>query len=275
ILKGVGDQYRRLRNTFRYLLGALDGFIGDMSDAGEVPELELYVLSLLSELDAKLRAAAQSYDFNTYTRLLVDFCNEDLSAFFFDIRKDTLYCDGPDSVRRNAYRTVLDLLFHALVRYAAPVLVFTAEEVWLTRYPEDGEPDENGVRGSVHLLEWPSVPQVPADRAKWDALRALRERVTEAIEPLRREKTIRSSNEAFVTVPSSAVPDGVSDEQLAELFITGTVTRHDKDEVIVTKSTHYKCGRCWRLLPDVAEDGALCGRCEAVVREWDAKALVL
>ncbi|MEO0698088.1 MAG: isoleucine--tRNA ligase [Pseudomonadota bacterium] len=275
ILKGVGDQYRRLRNTFRYLLGALDGYIGDMSDTGEVPELEIYIISLLSELDGKLKQAAEEYDFNTYTRLLVDFCNDDLSAFFFDIRKDALYCDGEHSDRRNAYRAVLDMLFHALVRYAAPVLVFTAEEVWLTRYPEDGEPDENGVRGSVHLLEWPSVPKVPADRAKWEQLRALRERVTEAIEPLRREKTIRSSNEAFVTVPAGAVPAGVGDEQLAELFITGTVTRHEKDEVIVTKSTDHKCGRCWRLLPDVSEDGALCGRCTKVVREWDAKALAL
>jgi isoleucyl-tRNA synthetase len=262
IIKGVGDQYRRLRNTFRYLLGALDGYIGDMSDVGEIPELELYVLSLLSELDGKLRQAVNDYDFNTYTRLLVDFCNEDLSAFFFDIRKDTLYCDGPDSVTRNAYRTVLDLLFHALVRYAAPVLVFTAEEVWKSRYPED---DEQG--GSVHLLEWPSVPTVPADTAKWDKLRALRERVTEAIEPLRRDKVIRSSNEACVTVPASAVPVGVTDAQLAELFITGTVTRDDGDEVTVTKSTDAKCGRCWRLLPDVPEDGALCGRCEEVVGE--------
>ncbi len=270
ILKGVGDQYRRLRNTFRYLLGALDGFIGDMSDSGEIPELEIYVLSLLSELDGKLRKAATEYDFNTYTRLLVDFCNEDLSAFFFDIRKDTLYCDGPDSTARNAYRTVLDLLFHALVRYAAPVLVFTAEEVWKTRYPQDDEADEDGNVGSVHLLEWPSVPQVPADRAKWDALRALRERVTEAIEPLRREKTIRSSNEAVVSVPANAVPAGVTDEQLAELFITGTVTRVDGDAVTVAKSSDAKCGRCWRLLPDVSEDGALCGRCDSVVAGMDA-----
>ncbi|WP_299195585.1 isoleucine--tRNA ligase [uncultured Erythrobacter sp.] len=270
IIKGVGDQYRRLRNTFRYLLGALDGFIGDMSDGGKIPELELYVLSLLSELDGKLRQAVNDYDFNTYTRLLVDFCNEDLSAFFFDIRKDVLYCDGADSTARNAYRTVLDLLFHALVRYAAPVLVFTAEEVWKTRYPEDDEPDENGDVGSVHLLEWPSVPAVPADRTKWEALRALRERVTEAIEPLRRDKVIRSSNEAVVTVPASAVPEGVTDEQLAELFITGTVTRGQGDEVTVTKSSDAKCGRCWRLLPDVAEDGELCGRCDSVVSEIDA-----
>ncbi|WP_086606960.1 isoleucine--tRNA ligase [Erythrobacter donghaensis] len=265
ILKGVGDQYRKLRNTFRYLLGALDGFVGDMSDGGALPELEVYILALLSELDGKLRTAAEAYDFNLYTRLLVDFCNEDLSAFFFDIRKDALYCDGPDSVTRNAYRTVLDLLFHALVRYAAPVLVFTAEEVWLSRYPEDGEEDDEGQRGSVHLLEWPSVPGVVVERAKWDALRALRDSVNEAIEPLRRDKTIRSSLEAEVTVPAAAVPEGVSDAALAELFITATVTRGQGDGVTVTKSHYHKCGRCWRLLPDVAEDGALCGRCDAVV----------
>jgi len=272
ILKGVGDQYRKLRNTFRYLLGALDGFVGDMSDGGALPELEVYVLSLLAELDGKLKAAAESYDFNLYTRLLVDFCNEDLSAFYFDIRKDSLYCDGPDSVTRNAYRTVLDLLFHALIRYAAPVLVFTAEEVWLTRYPEDGEPDEDGQRGSVHLLEWPSVPRVPADGAKWNALRALRDQVNEAIEPLRRDKTIRSSLEAEVIVPATAVPEGVSDEQLAELFITATVTRGQGDGVIVTKTAHHKCGRCWRLLPDVAEDGALCVRCDDVIAQLDVAA---
>ncbi|MDJ0642157.1 MAG: isoleucine--tRNA ligase [Erythrobacter sp.] len=267
ILKGVGDQYRRLRNTFRYLLGALDGFVGDMSDAGEIPELEVYILSLLSELDGKLRQAVEDYDYNTYTRLLVDFCNEDLSAFFFDIRKDSLYCDGPDSVTRNAYRTVLDLLFHSLVRYAAPVLVYTAEEVWQSRYPEDGEQG-----GSVHLLEWPPVPTVPADREKWSKLRALRERVTEAIEPLRRDKVIRSSNEATVIVPAGAVPEVVTDAQLAELFITGTVTRSQGDEVRVTKSTDAKCGRCWRLLPDVPEDGALCGRCKSVVAARDTAA---
>ncbi|QIQ87580.1 isoleucine--tRNA ligase [Erythrobacter sp.] len=267
ILKGVGDQYRRLRNTFRYLLGALDGWIGDFSDVGELPELEVYILSLLSELDGKLRRAAEEYDFNAYTRLLVDFCNEDLSAFFFDIRKDTLYCDGPDSDTRNAYRAVLDLLFHSLVRYAAPVLVHTAEEVWLTRYPQDGEQG-----GSVHLLEWPSVPSVTSDRGKWEQLRALRERVTEAIEPLRREKVIRSSNEAAVTVPASAVPEGITDEQLAELFISATVTRGQGDEVTVTRSSDNKCGRCWRLLPDVPEDGALCGRCADVVAQLDETA---
>ena len=263
ILKGAGDQYRKLRNTFRYLLGALDGFVGDMGDVGEVPELEVYILALLADLDGKLRHAAENYDFNAYTRLLVDFCNEDLSAFYFDIRKDVLYCDGPGSVKRNAYRTVLDLLFHALVRYAAPVLVFTAEEVWSTRYPDGG---------SVHLLEWPQVPGVTADGARWAQLRELREDVMEAIEPLRRDKVIRSGLEADVVVPASAVPEGFSDADLAELFITASVARSDSDTVTVTRTDESKCGRCWRLLPSVAEDGDLCDRCEDVVATLDGAA---
>ncbi|QDH33510.1 isoleucine--tRNA ligase [Porphyrobacter sp. YT40] len=277
ILKGVGDQYRKLRNTFRYLLGALDGFVGDMSDAGELPELEVYILSLLSELDGKLKAAALAYDFNLYTRLLVDFCNEDLSAFFFDIRKDALYCDGPDSTTRNAYRTVLDLLFHALVRYAAPVLVFTAEEVWLSRYPEDGEEDDDGQRGSVHLLEWPSVPKIENDELvrKWSHIRELRDEINEAIEPLRRDKTIRSSLEAEVIVRTkdALLVDRANSVDMAEIAIAASVQVNgftddavpEVTQVTVTKTNHHKCGRCWRLLPDVAEDGALCGRCEEVV----------
>ncbi|WP_027443192.1 isoleucine--tRNA ligase [Erythrobacter cryptus] len=253
ILKGVADQYRKLRNTFRYLLGALDGFAEAERVAVEtMPALERYILALLGELDGKLRAAAIAYDFNTYTRLLIDFCNEDLSAFFFDIRKDCLYCDAPGDPKRRAYRSVLDILFHALVRYAAPVLVFTAEEVWLSRYPE-GE--------SVHLLEWPEVPAVEAPAARWQALRALRDAVNEAIEPLRRDKVIGSSLAAAVEVPAAAVPEGVSEAELAELFITATVTRGHGDEVKVRPTSDHKCARCWRHLPEVAEDGALCRRC--------------
>ena len=174
-----------------------------------------------------------------------------------------LYCDGPDSVKRNAYRTVLDLLFHALVRYAAPVLVFTAEEVWSTRYPGGG---------SVHLLEWPQVPGVTAEGARWEKLRELRENVMEAIEPLRRDKVIRSGLEADVVVPANAVPEGFSDADLAELFITASVTRGDSDAVTVTRTDENKCGRCWRLLPSVAEDGDLCDRCEDVVTQLDGAA---
>ena len=259
ILKGVADQYRKLRNTFRYLLGALDGFDeSERVSPGEMPELERYVLALLGEVEATLRTAIESYDFNTYVRTLIDFCNEDLSAFYFDIRKDSLYCDGANDPKRRAYRTVLDTLFHALVRWAAPVLVFTAEEVWGTRYPEGG---------SVHLLEWPELPAATADIDKWTALRALRDRVLEAIEPLRRDKIVRSGLEAEVTVPASAVPAGFTDADLAELFITATVRRGDGAEVTVTRTSDEKCGRCWRLLPEVVTDGALCDRCGDVVGE--------
>ena len=207
------------------------------------------MLHLASELDKQLRQAVEDFDFNSYTRLLTDFANEDLSAFFFDIRKDSLYCDAPASLKRRAYRTTLDILFHALVRWLAPVLVFTTEEVWSTRYPD---------AGSVHLLEWPEIPAVDADDAKWAELRALRERVTEAIEPLRRDKVLGSSLEAEVTVPSTA-----DDAFLAELFITSTV-RHGAS-LSVAKTDHHKCGRCWRLLPEVESDGSLCARCAEVV----------
>ncbi|MEO8455699.1 MAG: isoleucine--tRNA ligase, partial [Sphingomicrobium sp.] len=150
ILAGVADQYRKLRNSFRYLLGALEGFSDAerLDDVSAYPELERYMLHLTAQLDAKLRQAVNDFDFNTYVRALTDFCNDDLSAFYFDIRKDVLYCEvnpesGFQTDKRRAYRTVLDTLFQALVRWLSPVLVFTTEEVWGTRYPD---------AGSVHLL---------------------------------------------------------------------------------------------------------------------------
>jgi isoleucyl-tRNA synthetase len=256
ILAGVADQYRKLRNTFRYLLGGLDGFSKDdrLDDLSAFPELEHYMLHLTAALDQKLRNAVDDFDFNSYVRSLTDFCNEDLSAFFFDIRKDILYCEanpetGFETERRRAYRTVLDTLFEALVRWLSPVLVFTSEEVWSTRYPD---------AGSVHLLEWPLVPQADADEAKWSRLREIRAQVTEAIEPLRREKVLGSSLEAEVWVPSSEDP-----ELLAELFITSTVHQGD---LKVVKTNNHKCGRCRRHMPDVASDGDLDARCEEVLR---------
>jgi isoleucyl-tRNA synthetase len=260
ILKGVADQYRKLRNTFRYLLGALDGFTEEerIGDVSAMPELERYMLSLLADLDAKMARAVDDFDFNSYTRLLTDFCNEDLSAFYFDIRKDVLYCDlGPAAPlgtdTRRAYRSTLDILFHALVRYAAPVLVFTAEEVWGTRYPD---------AGSVHLLEWPAVEAAWNEAAltsKWAGVRSQREAVTEAIEPYRREKTIRSSLEAEVTIPDPALDPAA----LEEVFIVSVARAGG--ELTVTRTENHKCGRCWRHLPEVAEDGALCNRCDTVL----------
>jgi len=256
ILKGVADQYRKLRNTFRYLLGALDGYdpAAEAVDVAQMPELERYMLGQLKRLDTVLRQAIADFDFNEYTRALTDFCNEDLSAFFFDIRKDRLYCDDPAGTERRAYRTVLDVLFHALIRYAAPVLVFTAEEVWTTRFPE---------HGSVHLQELQDLPEAwldPALAERFAALRTLRGQVLEAIEPLRREKVLGSGLEAAVTVPVDA-----PEADLAELFITAKVIRGQGDGVTVERSSDHKCGRCWRHLPEVAEDGALCGRCDSVV----------
>jgi isoleucyl-tRNA synthetase len=144
---------------------------------------------------------------------------------------------------------VFDAIFEAMVRWAAPVLVFTAEEGWGSRWP--------GAE-SVHLAEWPEVPAVAADRSKWGALRALRAEVSEAIEPLRRDKVIKSSLEAEVFVNHS-----YSGTDLAELFISSTV--HEGERNKISRTTNHKCGRCWRHLPEVTEDGDLCGRCDEVV----------
>jgi len=255
VLATASDAYRKLRNTFRYLLGALDGFTDEEAVAVEaMPELERYVLHRLGMIDTELRTAATGYEFNRYIRLLTDFANEDLSAFFFDVRKDSLYCDAADSLKQRSYRTVLDILFHALVRYAAPILCFTAEEVWQARFPSED--------GSVHLLEWPELPALDGDvplGTRWQGVRALRETVTEAIEPLRRAKTIRSSLEAEVTVPSAPLPEA----ELAELFIVADV--RVGEDVAVARTERHKCGRCWRHLPEVTVDGALCDRCAGVV----------
>ena len=258
ILAGVSDQYRKLRNTFRYLLGALDGF----SDAEKValadmPELERYMLHLLADMDAKLKAAVNDFDFNTYVRLLTEFCNEDLSAFFFDIRKDCLYCDAVTDPKRMAYRTVLDTLFHALVRYAAPVLVFTSEEVWQTRFPD---------ADSVHFSDWPELPITRHSSEgwgdglleRWSDIRATRMLANELIEPMRRNKDIGSSLEVEYSYPGDS-----GNIDLAEIFIVSAV--HHGKETAAVKTTNHKCGRCWRHLPEVVDDGALCGRCADVV----------
>jgi len=262
------------------LLGALDGFSEEerLVDVSEYPELDRYMLHLTAVLDQKLRNAVDDFDFNTYVRALTDFCNEDLSAFYFDIRKDSLYCDAPSSTKRRAYRTVLDTLFHALVRWLAPVLVFTSEEVWGTRFPD---------AGSVHLLEWPELLLTrhlresggPASSSssfystggqrdsrfrgndefeeRWRKLRALRTQVTEAIEPLRRDKVVGSSLEAEVWVPSDEDP-----ALLEELFITSTVRKGDWK---VVKTDNRKCARCWRHRPDVDPATELDARCAEVV----------
>ncbi|MFK4793090.1 isoleucine--tRNA ligase [Sphingobium sp. ZW T5_29] len=265
VLAGSSDAYRKLRNTFRYLLGALSDFSEEEKvPVADMPELERYMLHRLARLDVELKgvvdkvAGSENWlEFSRYTRALFDFANSDLSAFFFDIRKDCLYCDAKADPKRRAYRTVLDTLFHALVRYAAPIIPFTAEEVWQSRYPNTEE--------SVHFLEWPLVDADWTDEgldAKWDELRNQRDQVNEAIEPLRREKVIRSSLEADVTMGQLVPSDGVN---FAEIAIVARIEMGKGDGIAVTPSDWHKCGRCWRLLPEVEEDGALCQRCDEVL----------
>ena len=266
VLAGASDAYRKLRNTVRYMLGALSDYDEETEAVSyaEMPELERYMLHRLAQLDAELRAVVDKgagsenwLEFSRYSRAIFDFANSDLSAFFFDIRKDCLYCDAKSDPKRRAYRTLLDTLFHALVRYVAPIIPFTAEEVWQSRFPS--------VEDSVHFLEWPEVDArwIDTDLGdKWEALRDQREQVNEAIEPLRRDKIVRSSLDADVTM-GELLP--VGDVDFAEVAIVARVTMGEGDGIIVRPSDWHKCGRCWRKLPEVTEDGALCDRCEKVL----------
>ena len=290
ILRHQVDSYRRLRNTLRYLLGNLVGFDdAERLAHEEMPELERFVLHRLAELDELVRRCCDDFDFHTLFTALHTFCANDLSAFYFDIRKDSLYCDRAASVRRRAARTVLDALFSCLTAWLAPILCFTAEEAWLTRFPD--------ADGSVHLRLFPEVPASWRDDAlarKWATVRRLRRVVTGALEVERRDKRIGSSLEAHPTVyagaDEAAAIDGID---LAEIAITSAATLVEGappagafalDEVpgiavVSGLAEGRKCARCWRVLPDVgavddagaagaapgasgASDlGDLCGRC--------------
>src|SRR3546814_8087258 len=178
IIKYQVDAYRRLRNTLRYLLGNLNGFDPAMRlDAMDMPELERWVLHRLWELDRLVRQCCAEYDFHRLFRELHDFCAVDLSAFYFDIRTDSLYCDAPDAARRRAAQTALDALFDCLTAWLAPILCFTAEEALLAR--NGAAPGE-----SVHLRLFPAIPEAwrEADlAAKWRRVRAVRRVVLGAL----------------------------------------------------------------------------------------------
>ncbi|WP_310496176.1 isoleucine--tRNA ligase [Sandarakinorhabdus sp.] len=263
ILKGVSDQYRKLRNTFRYLLGALDGF----SDAervapAQMPELERWVLHRLAQISAQLRAAIDAYDFNAYVSIISDFVNADLSAFAMDVRKDSLYCDAATDLRRRAWRTVLDIVFDALTRWLAPVLVFTAEEVWQMRFPG----------ASVHLSDWPAIDAGWVDEAlgaRMAMLRTVREAAYLPLEAMRRDKAIGSFLEASITIETSDEDRfmALQGSDLAELLLVSEVhvVKGASDAVTAAKVDHAKCARCWRHLPDVNAESDLCGRCDTVL----------
>jgi len=278
ILKGVADSYRRLRNTMRFMLGSLSDFTeSDRVDPADMPELERWVLHRLAELDQVVREGYAAFDFQRVFSAVFTFATVDLSAFYFDIRKDALYCDG-DTERRRAARTVLDLLFHRLTTWLAPVLVFTMEEVWLERFPGDDS--------SIHLIDMPVTPEAWRDEAlaaKWGGIRGARRVVTAALEVQRTDKVIGASLEAgpVVHVADAALKDvllSVPFEDIcitSSISVTGDVAPDDAFRVpevagvavVFEKAEGAKCARCWKVLPDVGQHShaGVCGRCNAAL----------
>jgi len=280
IIKANVDSYRRLRNTIRFMLANLSGFEeGERCEYESMPLLERYILARLAQLDETVRAGYAGFDFNRVHTELFNFCTNELSAFYFDIRKDVLYCDPVRSIRRRAARTTLEETFRRVVTWFAPILCFTAEEAWQCRYG-DG-------RHSVHLQEFPATPAVWSDHAalaKWDRLRALRRVVTGALEVARRDKLIGASLEAapilYLTEPADVSLFEPVD--LAEIAITSAAVISleappvdafrlpDVPGVVVQfqRAKGQKCARCWMILPEVGTIGGhddLCRRCTAAV----------
>ncbi|WP_323037835.1 isoleucine--tRNA ligase [Pararhodobacter sp.] len=275
ILKGVADSYRRLRNTLRYMLGALSGFDpANTIPRDQMPELEQLILHRLAELDSVVRAGYKAYDFQGVFQALFTFATTDLSAFYFDVRKDALYCDPSDSVLRQSCLTVIDAVFERLTTWLAPILPFTMEDVWLSRFPSEGD--------SVHLHDFVETPAAWLDKdlhARSIKVRAARRVVTGALEVERRAKTIGASLEASPVVHLS--PDLaklITDPAtFATLCITSSLTlttdpapaeaftMDDVPGVAVTfrHAEGEKCQRCWKILPDVGthKHAATCARC--------------
>jgi isoleucyl-tRNA synthetase len=286
ILKHQEDIYRRFRNTLRYLLGALADYSeSEALDSHQMPPLEQWVLHRLTEVEAAHRVALDTFDFSGFYMALHTLCAVDLSAFYFDIRKDSLYCDGVDSIRRRATRTVMNQVFLCLTHWLAPVLSFTAEEAYLEYQVQTGK---NTV-DSIHLSTFPTLPTTwhqPALAARWDAIRDIRRVITSALELERAAKTIGSSLQGDVAVYLSAEKAAcLQGIDLAELCITsaaeivlaqppaGAVTLDDVSNVgvVVNVAEGGKCQRCWRVLPEVGAANSdrahndVCIRCEDVV----------
>jgi isoleucyl-tRNA synthetase len=281
ILQTTADAYRKLRNTIRYMLGALSGFT-DAERVGldQMPPLERFILHRLWELDGQVRGAYEAYEFQTVTRSLLEFCQDELSAWFFDIRRDSLYCDRPDAVRRRAARTVMDLVFERLTVWLSPLLPFTMEEAWTTRFPD---------AVSNSLREFPPTPEAwrnDAEAARWGKVKLVTSVVTGALEVERREKRIGASLEAAPTVHVAdtdlrAAFDGVD---AAEVFRTSAATLAPDDgppgafrlpeapgvAVEPLAAPGCKCARCWRVLPEVGPPKFLCERCDDAVAAFDA-----
>ncbi|WP_338661445.1 isoleucine--tRNA ligase [Pararoseomonas sp. SCSIO 73927] len=276
ILGQQAELYRRIRNTLRWLLGSLEGFAdAEKVPYADLPELERFILHRVAGIDARIRKAAEDYDWSGVMPEIHNFCASDLSAFLFDIRKDSLYCDRPDEPRRRAARTVLDILHRCLCTWLAPVLVFTAEEAWLARFGEGAD--------SVHLQTFPEIPEEWRDEAlaeRWARVRAVRGLVTGALEKARAGGVIGSSLQAAPELALASANADLSDLPWAELCITSDLTLLDSlptgegVEVAPEAAVRFapapgdKCERCWRVLPEVGRSAAhpgLCLRCEAAV----------
>jgi len=275
ILKHQQDIYRRYRNTFRYLLGALAGFSeNEACEYKDMPDLEKWVLHKLSSLQELFEKALNEFTYQEFYSQLHLFCSVDLSAYYFDIRKDVLYCDHPDDLKRRATRTVFNLLHTYLCQWLAPVLCFTAEEAWTAA----------GKSESVHLSTVVPIPQAWKNEAlseKYERVRALRKSLTGALEVARNEGLIGSSLQARLEIydPEELL---VKDIDYAELAIVSNIeisNREVPDEafrssdlpalgVVVSKADGAKCDRCWKILPEVgslAKHPDLCRRCHDVV----------
>jgi len=286
ILKTFSETYRKLRNTLRWMLGALAHFEpGDAVSFKDMKpfELERLMLHRLAELDHDIRKAYETYDYRKIVGLLAQFMNTELSAFYFDIRKDTLYCEPPSSLKRKAALTVVDKLCDTLLRWLAPILSFTAEEAWLQYRPHDGD--------SIHLEPFPKIPREWRDdnlAAKWDRVKEVRSVVTGALEIERANKKIGSSLEAApdVYVTDADLMSGLEGVDMAEVCITSDIAIWDKPApagaftlpnedgvgVVVKRAEGKKCARSWRITKDVGSDPAypdLSARDAAAVREID------
>jgi isoleucyl-tRNA synthetase len=262
ILQTTVDAYRKLRNTVRYLLGALEGFSeAERLDLDQAPPLERFILHRLWVLDGVVRDAYGRFAFSEVVRPLADFCANDLSALFFDIRRDALYCDRPDSDRRRACRTVMDLVFERLTIWLGPLLAFTMEEAWNTRYPKAGP---NGLR--VMPLT-PEAWRDDAEAARWERVERVTRVVTGALEVERREKRMGGALEAAPVVHVSdndllAAFDGLD---AAEVFRTSQAALTPGEgppgafrlegvagvAVEPLRAEGRKCARSWRILPEV------------------------
>jgi isoleucyl-tRNA synthetase len=286
IIKANVESYRKLRNTLRFMLGNLAHYEPSLAVGyAEMPELERYMLSRLAELDQLVRAGYQAFDFKRVFHALLNFCVNDLSAFYFDIRKDALYCDPYDSLTRRSALTVLDILFGALTAWLAPMLAFTMEEAWLNRFP--------GEASSVHLRQFPTIPAAWRDEAlaeKWRKVRAVRRVVTGALEIERKEGRIGSSLEAApkVYVADRDLREALAGVDLAEISITsgaelmsgvgpeGAFRLDDVPGVAVVfaRAQGTKCARSWKILEDVGADPEfpeLSLRDAEAVRQFDAR----